>query len=49
MTQNDIDNGRAVVEILIAPTLPVETIRVVLSLDEGGQLEVLAAPREEAA
>jgi hypothetical protein len=49
MTQNDLDNGRAVVEIQFAPTIPVETIRVVLALDEGGQVEVLAAPREDAA
>jgi hypothetical protein len=49
MTQNDIDNGRAVVEIQFAPTVPVDTIRVVLSLDEGGQVEVLAPPSEVAA
>jgi hypothetical protein len=49
MTQNDLDNGRAVVEIQFVPTVPVETIRVVLSLDEAGQVEVLAAPREDAA
>ena len=42
MTQNDIDNGRTVVDIQFAPTVPVEQIRVVLALDEGGQVQFVS-------
>lgn len=41
MTQNDIDNGRVVVEVQFNPAAPIERITVVLALSEGGQVEAL--------
>lgn len=41
MTQNDIDNGRVIVEVQFNPAAPVERITVVLALSEGGQVEAL--------
>jgi GNAT superfamily N-acetyltransferase len=49
MTQNDIDNGRTVVEISFSPTVPVEQIRLVLALDEGGQVQFVSSSRKDAA
>jgi phage tail sheath protein FI len=49
MTQNDIDNGRTVVEISFAPTVPVEQIRLVLALDEGGQVQFVSSSGKAAA
>jgi uncharacterized protein len=39
MTQADLDSGRLVAEIQFEASLPVERIRIVLALAEGGQLE----------
>jgi hypothetical protein len=41
MTQNDIDEGRVVVRIVIQPSAPVEAVVVVLSMS-GGQVEQVA-------
>lgn len=41
MTQNDMDNGRVVVEVQFSPAAPIERITVVLALSEGGQVETL--------
>jgi GNAT superfamily N-acetyltransferase len=49
MTQNDIDNGRTVAEIFFSPTAPVEQIRLVLSLDEGGQVQFASTSQRDAA
>jgi phage tail sheath protein FI len=49
MTQNDIDNGRTVAEISFSPTVPVEQIRLVLALDEGGQVQFVSSSRKDAA
>jgi hypothetical protein len=47
MTQTDIDNGRVVARIDFQAAAPVERLTVVLALDEGGQLS-LVAPRAAA-
>ncbi|MCP3963676.1 MAG: phage tail sheath protein [bacterium] len=48
MSQNDVDQGRVVAEIVFQPAHPIRAITVVLVLDEGGQAS-LAVTREEAA
>lgn len=42
MTQNDIDNGRLIVRIEFTAALPIERIKVVLAMDEGGQVSLLS-------
>ena len=42
MTQNDIDAGRLIAEIQFDPVAPVDTITVVLALNEGGQVSLRA-------
>ena len=39
-TQDDLDHGRVIVEIQITPTAPIETIRIVLAMDEQGQISL---------
>lgn len=43
MTQNDIDEGRVVVRIVMQPSAPVEAVVVVLSMSGGGRVEQVAA------
>jgi hypothetical protein len=43
MSQSDLDNGRLVCEISIAPAAPIEQIRVVLALSESGALSLVGA------
>lgn len=42
MTQNDIDEGRVVLRIVMQPSAPVETVVVVLSMSGGGRVEQVA-------
>jgi phage tail sheath protein FI len=42
-TQSDLDAGRVIVEVRLSPATPVETIRVVLALEEGGRVSARAA------
>ncbi len=42
MSQNDIDNGRLICEVAFTPTLPIERIIVLLTLQHGGGLLVHA-------
>lgn len=39
-SQQDLDNGRVVAEVLFVAAVPIEEIRVVLSMDEGGQVSL---------
>jgi hypothetical protein len=41
MSQNDIDNGRMVVNVSISPAAPIEQITVVLALSAGGQVALI--------
>lgn len=43
MSQNDIDNGRVVAEIRFQAAAPIEQITIVMALDEGGQVSLIAA------
>jgi phage tail sheath protein FI len=43
MSQNDLDNGRVIVLVSFAPQLPVERIRVSLSLAEDGSVNLADA------
>jgi uncharacterized protein len=43
MTQSDLDNGRIIVQVRFQAAAPVERITVVMSMDEGGQLSLVAA------
>jgi hypothetical protein len=45
MSQNDIDNGRLICEVAFTPTLPIERITVLLTLQHGGGLLVNATTR----
>jgi uncharacterized protein len=45
MTQNDIDNGRLIAEVTLAPAAAIERITVVLALEAGA---ASAAPHEVA-
>lgn len=40
MTQNDLDAGRVIAELEFDPALPVDRIRIVLALNEGGQVSL---------
>ncbi len=40
MTQNDIDNGRLIVNISFQPSVPIEKINIMLSLEEGGRMKL---------
>jgi uncharacterized protein len=40
MTQNDIDNGRVLVEVTLAPAAAIEHISIVLALDPAGVASV---------
>lgn len=42
MTQNDLDSGRVVAEVVFAAAVPIEQITVVLAMNEGGQVSLLA-------
>lgn len=42
-TGADLDAGRVIVEVRLAPSAPVETIRVLLALEEGGRVSARAA------
>lgn len=43
MTQNDLDNGRVVVEVTVSPAAPIEHIVVALAISNGGQVSVALA------
>ena len=49
MSQNDLDNGRVVVQIVFTPSFSIESITVVLALSEGGQASLVSAAPQEAA
>lgn len=44
MTQNDIDNGRVVAEVMLQAAMPIQGIRLVMSLDAAGSLSLAPAP-----
>lgn len=44
MSQQDIDSGRIMASIQFAPALPIETISVVVAVDEGGTVSVFSSP-----
>jgi hypothetical protein len=46
MTQNDIDNGRVIAQVQFEAAAPVDTITVVLVVNEGSQI---SSVRNEAA
>jgi hypothetical protein len=41
MTQSDLDSGRLICSVTFAPAAPIEQIRVVLALNQGGMLSLL--------
>jgi phage tail sheath protein FI len=43
MTQNDIDNGRLICTVSVAPAAAIEQIRVVLSFNQNGLVSLLPA------
>jgi hypothetical protein len=43
MTQNDLDNGRLVAEVRLAAAAPIDTITVVLAMEEGGAVSLLSS------
>lgn len=48
MTQNDLDNGRVIAQVMFTAAAPIEKITVVLAMSEGGQISLLAAQRKAA-
>jgi hypothetical protein len=42
MTQNDIDNGRVIVQVLIRPAASIETMRIQLAIGDGGRVSLSA-------
>jgi hypothetical protein len=42
MSQNDLDNGRVIAHVQFEAALPLDTITVVLAMDEGGQVSLVA-------
>jgi phage tail sheath protein FI len=38
MTQNDLDNGRLIAQVIVQPSVPVERIIIALTLADGGRL-----------
>ncbi len=49
MSQNDIDNGRVLVEIRFTPSFPIVSITVVLAMSEGAQATLVSDSTQEAA
>lgn len=49
MTQNDIDSGRVIARIALAPSAPIERIDVTLTLDPADQVSLASIGIEEAA
>jgi phage tail sheath protein FI len=49
MTQNDIDNGRVIVRVRFQPSFPIDSITVLLALNEGGQATLVDVAQPEAA
>jgi len=47
MTQVDLDAGRIIAQVQFTAASPIERITVVLAMDEGGQV-TLVAPRAQA-
>lgn len=43
MTQNDLDNGRLIANISFQPSVPIEQINLMLTLDDGGQVAIRRA------
>ncbi|HET6229641.1 MAG TPA: hypothetical protein VFE05_06125 [Longimicrobiaceae bacterium] len=43
MSQNDLDNGRVIATVAFQPSAPVERIRVVLAMEEGGSVALAPA------
>lgn len=44
MTQNDIDDGRVIVDVRFTPALPIERIHIMMVLRSAGDIALLAAP-----
>jgi len=49
MSQNDIDAGRVITQVQFDPAAPVESITVVLAMDEAGRVSLVSPGVEEAA
>lgn len=45
MTQDDIDNGRVIVQIQFQAAVPIERITIVLAMNEGGQVSLISPPK----
>jgi len=48
MSQNDLDNGRVVVEVQFAAAAPIEGITIALAIDAGGRLSLASSGQEAA-
>lgn len=46
MSQQDIDQGRLIAYVQFAPALPIDTIAVLLAVDEGGAISIVSPPPE---
>ena len=44
ISQADLDSGRVVAEVVFVAALPIQTIRVVLAMEEGGQVSLMSLP-----
>ena len=42
MSQQDIDNGRIIAQVQFAPALPIDTITVMLAVDESGAVSIFS-------
>lgn len=49
MTQSDLDAGRVVIRVQFSAARPIDQIVLVLAMDEGGQVSLVPAPREDTA
>jgi hypothetical protein len=47
MTQNDLDAGRLIVEVTFHAAAPIETVKVILALTEGGQVSLIRSEPED--
>ena len=48
MTQQDIDNGRVIVNVMIRPVASIETMRIQLAISDGGRISLSALGMEAA-
>ncbi len=49
MSRHDVDQGRVIAEVTFSAALPIDTITVVLAMDEGGRISLAGAPGRQAA